>query len=128
MKFAIIACAAVLGAQAIDTDNDVERYGSRGGYGGCGLNRGYGGSDSYAEPKQRSVDYGSGFRIQQGRNVYNKTGKKVQAMYGTPAHRRSYGNGYGNGYGYGGRSGYGGGYGGRGGYGSRGGYGYGGRG
>ena len=47
MKFALIACAAVIGTQAIDIDRGYGGYGNRG-YGGYGLNRGYGGySNSY---------------------------------------------------------------------------------
>ena len=86
MKFALIACAAVIGTQAIDVDRGYGGYGgrrnwnsgNRGGYGGYGLNRGYGGYNSYEEPvKARKVDYGSGFRIKAGRNVYNKDGRKA---------------------------------------------------
>ena len=79
MKFALIACAAVIGTQAIDIDRGYGGYGGRrGGYGGYGLNRGYGGYNSYDVPvKSRKVDYGSGFRIKAGRNVYNKDGRKA---------------------------------------------------
>ena len=79
MKFALIACAAVIGTQAIDIDRGYGGYGGRrGGYGGYGLNRGYGGYNSYEQPvKARKVDYGSGFRIKAGRNVYNKDGRKA---------------------------------------------------
>ena len=85
MKFAILACAAIIGAQAIDIENTVEstRYGRRssryGGFGSKGGSRGYGGFVGYKEApvKARKVDYGSGFRIKAGRNVYNKDGRKA---------------------------------------------------